>query len=134
MLLAVFSACLCNDHYHIFIQFIDWFFTCKVLYVISFHFNYCSWFVCGCFYKKWCICLFLTWLLSNTEYIDWLFTCFDLYVIWLHLDRCSMYVNACLTGSSYFVWLRNNYNNPSNSLIGSLHYWSICCIFSFELL
>ena len=27
------------------IHFIDWFFTCSDLFVVSFHFNYCSWYV-----------------------------------------------------------------------------------------
>ena len=30
-----------------YIQFIDWFFTCSDLYVVSFHLNDCSWYVIG---------------------------------------------------------------------------------------
>ena len=36
----------------IYIQFSDWFFTCLALYVVSFYLNYCSKYVCGCFYKN----------------------------------------------------------------------------------
>ena len=35
-----------------FIQFIDWFFSCFDLYVISLHLHHCSWYVIGCFIKS----------------------------------------------------------------------------------
>ena len=68
-----------------YIQFIDWFFKCLDLYAISFYLNFCSWYVCCYFSKKWSLSLIIKWSLSYIQLIDCFFTCFDMYVFFIRI-------------------------------------------------
>ena len=85
-----------------------------------FHLDYFSWYICGWFYKKWILCMFVKWSLSYIQFIDWFFTCLDLYVISFHLNYCSVYDLGCLRRNKYFVWLWHDYYVISSSLINFL--------------
>ena len=72
-----------------YIQFIDWFFICLDLYVVSFHLKYYSSYVIGCFtrsnYFEW---LFFDFYPISSSLI-WFFTGFKLFVVSFHLNYRS---------------------------------------------
>ena len=81
-----------------YIQFIDCIYISLDLYVITFLLDDCSWYVCGCFYKKWSPCLFE---LSSLEFIDWVFTFIDFYFVSFHVIFFCWYGIGC----NYKKWL-----------------------------
>ena len=103
----------------LFIQFLDWFCTCLGLYVVSFRFNYCRWYIRACFTRS----NLFVWLWNDYYFISgyWLiFTCYDLYNVSFHLYYCNVYVIGSFKRSYYFVWWRNDYYHISSSMIDSL--------------
>lgn len=90
------------------------FYVCKMIFTINpkhwlkfyllrsvfFYLNYCSMFVCGCFfYKTWFLCMILKWSLSYIKFIDGFLTFLDQYVVSLDVIFCIFLNNHYLISS-----------------------------------
>ena len=97
-------------------QYIDWFFICSILYVVSFHFNYCSLYGISCFtrsdYFVWLwndyyflfsslidSLLALTWRATTCRVSTW-HDSICLYLIWLDLPSTCLDLTLPMKGSS----------------------------------
>ena len=76
-----------------YIQFINWLYTCLNLYFVSFHLNYCSWCVVGCFTRS----DYFVWLWN-----DYYFT-FNSLITYLLAYFCMLFPFIWIIVSGKFV-------------------------------
>ena len=126
------SSCIC-ELFIIVYHYIDWFFTCLVLYAVSFHVNYCRQYVTGCFTRSYYfVSLWNIDHLVSSPFI--LFTDIRIIIkfVCFLLNYCSDYGIGCIYRRDIFVWLWNHYHLVSSSLISfSL---ALVCMLLFSFL
>ena len=97
IVLAVFTRndCMHDCEIAVLLYPVHWFVFSLLWSTFVLKLNYCSPYVCDCFYKKKFTWLFVKWLLSYIQFIDWIFNCSDLFVVVYHFNYCRKYIIGC---------------------------------------